>query len=118
MINLIINLKCQEVNIFKLKILTHFSLMFFILIGGKRGHKGGRRHFTDPQALEAAKAKEEKEKEWRRARGEIIESDEEDKTDEDKSSSGDEDGVAFKDKSSSESESEDEDRKPKGAEES
>ena len=40
--------------------------------GGKRGHKGGRRHFTDPNALKMAKEKEEKEKEWRRARGEVI----------------------------------------------
>merc|ERR1712203_1017265 len=40
--------------------------------GGKRGHKGGRKQFSNPQALEAAKAKEAKEKEWRRARGEDV----------------------------------------------
>ena len=46
--------------------------MFKIFSGGKRGHKGGRKQFSNPQALEAAKAKEQKEKEWRRARGEEI----------------------------------------------
>merc|ERR1711874_400703 len=40
--------------------------------GGKRGHKGGRKQFSNPQALEAAKAKEAKEKEWRRQRGEEV----------------------------------------------
>ena len=95
-----------------------FSKYYFQL--GKRGHKGGRRHFTDPQAIEAAKAKEEKEKEWRRARGEVIESESEgsdDEKDDNKASSGDDDGIGFKQESSeSESESEDEERKPKGAE--
>jgi len=94
--------------------------------GGKRGHKGGRRHFTDPQALKNAKDKEEKEKEWRRARGEIVESTDEEGSDEenDKSSDEDDDGIGFskpkpkkEESSSEESESsEDEDRKPKGAE--
>merc|ERR1712008_375078 len=56
--------------------------------GGKRGHKGGRKQFSNPQALEASKLKEQKEKEWRRARGEEI----------------------------SDTESEEEDKKPKGAE--
>ena len=37
---------------------------------GKRDHKGGRRQFTNPQALENEKQKEEKQKAWRRARGE------------------------------------------------
>ena len=59
----------------------------YIFLGGKRGHKGGRRSFTNPGALEAAKEKEEKEKAWRRQRGEIIESDE-DSDAEDKRSSG------------------------------
>lgn len=94
--------------------------------GGKRGHKGGRRHFTDPNALKMAKEKEEKEKEWRRARGEIVESTDEEGSDEenDKSSDEDDDGIGFskpkpkkEESSSEESESsEDEDRKPKGAE--
>merc|ERR1711881_805044 len=97
--------------------LNRFSYNLKMPRGGKRGHKGGRRSFTNPGALEAAKEKEEKEKAWRRQRGEIIESDE-DSDAEDKKSSGDEDGVAFKQQSSSESssESEDEERKPKGAE--
>merc|ERR1712203_1249766 len=66
--------------------------------GGKRGHKGGRKQFSNPQALEAAKAKEQKEKEWRRARGEEISDTESEEDDEKKSSD------------------EDEERKPKGAE--
>merc|ERR1719166_861329 len=45
--------------------------------GGKRGHKGGSKRFTNPQALEAAREKEEKEKAWRRQRGEESSSEEE-----------------------------------------
>jgi len=60
--------------------------------GGKRGHKGGRKQFTDPQALQRQKDKEEKEKEWRRKRGEDVDdSDEEDSGSEE--SSGDEAGA-------------------------
>jgi len=89
--------------------------------GGKRGHKGGRKQFSNPQALEAAKAKEQKEKEWRRARGEEISDTESEEDDDKKSSDEEDDGVAFKKKESeseseTESESEDEERKPKGAE--
>jgi len=92
--------------------------------GGKRGHKGGRKQFSNPQALEAAKLKESKEKEWRKARGEEVsdtESEEDDDKNKDSSSDEEDDGVAFKKKESeseseTESESEDEDRKPKGAE--
>merc|ERR1712037_1050433 len=89
--------------------------------GGKRGHKGGRKQFSNPQALEAAKAKEQKEKEWRRARGEEISDTESEEDDEKKSSDEEDDGVAFSKKESeseseTESESEDEERKPKGAE--
>jgi len=59
--------------------------------GGKRGHKGGRKQFTDPQALQRQKDKEEKE-EWRRKRGEDVDdSDEEDSGSEE--SSGDEAGA-------------------------
>merc|ERR1711997_801796 len=89
--------------------------------GGKRGHKGGRKQFSNPQALEAANAKAAKEKEWRRQRGEeVSDTESEDENDEKKDNSSDEDtgGVAFK-KESSESESEsesDEERRPKGAE--
>ena len=49
-----------------------FYTLYHSVLGGKRGHKGGRKQFSNPQALEAAKAKEEKEKEWRRARGEVV----------------------------------------------
>ena len=66
----------------------HTKYFHIFFSGGKRGHKGGRRSFTNPGALEAAKEKEEKEKAWRRQRGEIIESDEEDSDAEDKKSSG------------------------------
>ena len=90
--------------------------------GGKRGHKGGRKQFSNPQALEAAKAKEAKEKEWRRQRGEDVsdsESEGDEKDENESSSDEDAGGVAFKKESSeseSESESEDEERRPKGAE--
>ena len=95
----------------------------YSLAGGKRGHKGGRRSFTDPTALREAKLKEEKEKEWRRQRGDLeSESEEEEKDDEEKSdeeSGSDDGGVAFDKAKSSEEESsedEEEERKPKGAE--
>ena len=90
--------------------------------GGKRGHKGGRKQFSNPQALEAANAKAAKEKEWRRQRGEdVSDTESEDENDEKKDSSSDDEagGVAFKKESSeseSESESEEEERKAKGAE--
>jgi len=65
--------------------------------GGKRGHKGGTKRFTNPQALAAAKEKEEKEKAWRRARGEESSSEEEEEANDasDESGSSDDDGVAF-----------------------
>ena len=96
--------------------------LIYLILGGKRGHKGGRKQFSNPQALQAAKDKEAKEKEWRRQRGEeITDSESEEENDEKKDSSSDEgaDGVAFKKESESESETEsesDEERKPKGAE--
>lgn len=79
--------------------------------GGKRGHKGGRRHFTDPRALEEAQAKEAKEKEWRKQRGELSESESGEEDEDDKKSAGSDES------SSEESSSGDEDgRKTKGAE--
>merc|ERR1712029_1027268 len=91
--------------------------------GGKRGHKGGHRRFTDPQAIEQQRLKEEKEKEWRRQRGEESSEDEDEKeSGSDSDSDGDDGGVAFSKKkepessSEEESSSEDEERKPKGAE--
>lgn len=77
--------------------------------GGKRGHKGGRRHFTDPRALEEAQAKEAKEKEWRKQRGELSESESGEEDEEKKSESEEEE-------SSEEESSGDEGRRPKGAE--
>jgi hypothetical protein len=116
-----------------------FKKPFIVLLGGKRGHKGGKRHFSDPRELQQAKDKELKEKAWRRARGEESSTDDEaedkekgsdDSGSESEDSSGSEDGVAFKkdekdkkvdkkeeeESSEEESSSEDEDRKPKGAE--
>ena len=95
--------------------MLHFS-------GGKRGHKGGRRSFTDPRALEAQEAKAAKEKEWRKQRGELSSSEESDEEGEDKSSKSEDSGddVAFKrddpKSSSEESESDDEEKKAKGTE--
>jgi len=70
--------------------------------GHKTGHKGQRRHFSNPDELEAQKSKEEREKEWRKQKGEDSDSD----SDGSKSGSG------------SESSSEDEDQagKAKGVE--
>lgn len=60
-------------------------------LGNKRGHKGGKRRFTNPQEIAMRKEKEEREKEWRRKRGEITESDEEDEDNsQDEESSDDE----------------------------
>ena len=76
---------------YELNIGARLTLIFNYL-GGKRGHKGGRKQFTDPQALQRQKDKEEKEKEWRRKRGEDVDdSDEEDSGSEE--SSGDEAGA-------------------------
>lgn len=107
--------------------------------GGKRGHKGGSKRFTNPQQLEADRVKAEKEKAWRRQRGEESSSEEEKEEDNDasdESGSSDDAGVSFKKEkaptkkkstegaaggasSSEESEEEsssDEDRKAKGVE--
>lgn len=103
--------------------------------GGKRGHKGGNKRFTNPQQLEADKLKEEKAKAWRRQRGEESSSEEEEEEANDasnESGSSDDDGVSFKKEkaptkkkstegaagggSSTEESSSDEDRKAKGVE--
>ena len=70
------------------------SVFSHVLIneGGKRGHKGGRKQFTDPQALQRQREKEEKEKEWRRKRGEDVDDDDEDESGSEESS-GDEAGA-------------------------
>eukprot|EP00096_Caligus_rogercresseyi_P003896 TRINITY_DN1773_c0_g1_i1.p1 TRINITY_DN1773_c0_g1~~TRINITY_DN1773_c0_g1_i1.p1 ORF type:complete len:196 (-),score=94.24 TRINITY_DN1773_c0_g1_i1:363-950(-) len=60
--------------------------------GGKRGHKGGRRQFTNPQALEQQQIKLEKEKAWRKQRGEENSDDEEEEKDSDASNSDSEEG--------------------------
>ena len=96
--------------------------MYELIPGGKRGHKGGRRHFTDPQAIEQQRLKEEKEKAWRKQRGEESSEDEDEESGSGSESDGDDGGVAFSRKkaepesSEEESSSEDEERKPKGAE--
>merc|ERR1712018_543663 len=109
------NLLKESLELNSLSNLTFRNQFYYINMprGGKRGHKGGRKQFSNPQALEAAKAKEAKEKEWRRQRGEVITDSEDEEDDDDKKDSDSDNeagGVAFK------SESEDEDRKPKGAE--
>ncbi len=56
--------------------------MFVCWAGGKRGHKGGRKQFTNPEQLKADIAKEKKEKEWRKQHGEEEDSSEEESGDE------------------------------------
>ena len=72
--------------------------------GGKRSHKGRGKSFTNPEALERQRVKDEKEREWRKQRGEIdsesSEDDSEDGSGSDSSGSGNdasgsEDGIAF-----------------------
>lgn len=70
--------------------------------GGKRSHKGRNKSFTNPEALERQRIKDEKEREWRKQRGEIdsesSDDDSEDKSGSDSSgndASGSEDGIAF-----------------------
>jgi len=47
--------------------------------GQKSGHKGQRRHFSNPDELDAKKEKELREKEWRKARGQDDSDSDEDK---------------------------------------
>lgn len=100
--------------------------------GGKRGHKGGRKQFTNPQQLEMEKEKEEREKQWRRQRGEESSTDEDKKSGDESSSDESGSDVEFQgaakaksksktapQESSSEEESssdEEEERKAKGTE--
>ena len=80
------------------RILQNTSL-FVLCLGGKRGHKGGSKRFTNPQQLEADRVKAEKEKAWRRQRGEESSSEEEKEEDNDasdESGSSDDAGVSFK----------------------
>jgi len=61
-------------------------------------HKGGKRHFTNPDDLKAREERERKEREWRRRAGEISDSDEEEDEEseeddsEEETSSGSDDG--------------------------
>jgi len=55
-------------------------------VRGGGGHKGQRRHFTNPDQLAHSEEKKEKERQWRQQRGEIS-SDEEDDSKESQSSS-------------------------------
>lgn len=109
--------------------------------GGKRGHKGGSRKFTNPEALKQQMEKEEKEREWRRQKGYESESSEEESGEEKEKSSeeSDDGGIKFdrsgdgakagpsgkrgakkqetsSEESSSEEESDDENKKRKGVE--
>jgi len=69
--------------------------------GGKRNFKGRGKSFTNPEALERDRLKQEKEKAWRRQRGEESESSSEDSDSEgdssgnDASGSGSDDGITF-----------------------
>ena len=87
-----------------------FIRIYFFCAGNKRGHKGGRRLFTNPQALERQKEKEEKEREWRRKRGEIEDSSEEESDEENSEESSEE--------TSSEEEKEEKEKKKSSLEES
>jgi hypothetical protein len=78
----------------------------FDLSGQKRGHKGGRRQFTNPQLIDKQKEKEEKEREWRRKRGEVDDDSDEEGSDEDES--GSEESSSSEEQSGSESSSEEE----------
>ena len=71
--------------------------------GGKRSHKGRGKSFTNPEALERQRVKDEKEREWRKQRGEIDSESSEDDSEDGSGSesgsgndaSGSEDGIAF-----------------------
>jgi len=69
--------------------------------GGKRNFKGRGKSFTNPEALERDRLKQEKEKAWRRQRGEESESSSEDSDSDgdssgnDASGSGSDDGITF-----------------------
>jgi len=72
--------------------------------GGKRGHKGRGKSYTNPEALERQRVKDEKEREWRKARGEVVTDTSEDEDSSGSGSdssgsgndaSGSEDGIAF-----------------------
>nr|ACO12574.1 28 kDa heat- and acid-stable phosphoprotein [Lepeophtheirus salmonis] len=77
--------------------------------GGKRGHKGGRRQFTNPQALEQQQLKLQKEKAWRKQRGEEDSDDEsEDDAEDSKEKEEGETSSSEEEETSSEEESEEE----------
>lgn len=66
----------REVN------LTHacnfiFHLFFSIQLGRGRGHKGQRRHFTNPFEIQAQREREQRDRTWRAQRGEAEGDDEE-----------------------------------------
>jgi len=89
--------------------------------GGKRGHKGGRKLYTNPQALEEERKKEEREKAWRKARGEESEEEEgaedtkKDNKKKEESSSEEESGSGSEEESSEEESSSEDEGKAKGA---
>lgn len=58
--------------------------------GHKSGHKGQKRHFTNPDELEAQKSREERERQWRQQKGELESDSEEESGSEDSESNSDE----------------------------
>ncbi|BFZ03874.1 hypothetical protein BsWGS_06913 [Bradybaena similaris] len=85
--------------------------------GGKKSHKGQRRHFTDEDELREQAQKAEKEKAWRRQQG--IESDEEEEVDKEDEAVAEarvknRDLPPSESESGTDSEEEDEEGKPKG----
>lgn len=84
---------------------------------GKRGqHKGGRRHFTSEQELQANAAREAKDKEWREKKGIASDTDEEEDEEKkkEKAAKKDEDGIGFESSSEESSSEEEEEGKAKG----
>ena len=59
---------------------------------GGGGHKGQRRHFTNPDQLAHSEEKKEKERQWRQQRGEISSDEDEDSKESQESSSSEEEG--------------------------
>eukprot|EP00088_Acartia_fossae_P060210 TRINITY_DN72041_c0_g1_i1.p1 TRINITY_DN72041_c0_g1~~TRINITY_DN72041_c0_g1_i1.p1 ORF type:complete len:198 (+),score=66.71 TRINITY_DN72041_c0_g1_i1:46-639(+) len=88
--------------------------------GRSRGHKGGRKQFSNPDQIKEDMAKEAEKKRWREAHPDS--SSEESEDEEPKGAAGgkkkdDDDGVSFQESSGSSSESEsDDDNKKKGVE--
>ncbi|XP_064096782.1 28 kDa heat- and acid-stable phosphoprotein-like [Macrobrachium nipponense] len=90
-------------------VLSYLMRLIYFIISGK--HKGGRRQFTNFEALEEQKKKEEKEKQWRKTQGE-TDSEEEGEGEEKSSASSEESGS--EEEEEGEGEDDQKERKPKG----